>query len=396
MPAYARREIVPSGEVGVYHCVARCVRRAFLCGVDFYSGQDYEHRRDWIRERLEHLASIFAIDICVYTVMSNHLHLVLRTRPDLVPEWSTEEVALRWMRLHPPRDPGTGQRTEPSPGDINRIASNPERIEQVREQLASLSWFMRCLCEPIVRCANKEDECTGRFWEGRFHSQRLIDEGAILAGSIYVDLNPIRAGMADTPEEAIYTSAFDRICGLSNGGPSTMDGSPSGLDVLSSPEPSDLPEPTSPGRSDAWLCKLSIDEGPDGASDTLSLSAQSEMVEVLEAEETQSTTPPSPARRPALRASNQGFLPIPLEHYLSLLDWTGRRLRGPGQGSIPTTLAPILERLGLKVDGWVETMRRFGQWFKTAVGHRASLKALAAQRGKAWLYGQAGAALAFR
>ena len=268
MPAYARREIVPSDEVGVYHCTARCVRRAFLCGVDSYSGQDYEHRREWIRQRLEHLASIFAIDICVYTVMSNHLHLVVRTRPDLVPEWSAEDVAWRWMRLHPPRDPGTGQRTEPSPGDINRIASNPERIEQVRGQLASLSWFMRCLCEPIARRANKEDECTGRFWEGRFHSQRLIDEGAILAGSIYVDLNPIRAGMAETPEEATYTSAFDRICGLSNDGPSKMDGSPSGLDVLSSPEPSDQPVPTSPGRSDAWLCKLSIDEGPNGASDT--------------------------------------------------------------------------------------------------------------------------------
>ena len=95
MPAYARREIVPSDEVGVYHCVARCVRRAFLCGVDAYSAQDYEHRRDWIRERLEQLASVFAIDICAYTVMSNHLHLVLRTRPDLVPDWSAEEVAWR-------------------------------------------------------------------------------------------------------------------------------------------------------------------------------------------------------------------------------------------------------------------------------------------------------------
>src|SRR5208282_1820253 len=96
MPTYARGQIVVEDLVGVYHCIARCVRRAFLCGVDSYSGQDYEHRRDWIRERLEHLASIFAIDICAYAVMSNHLHLVSRTRPDLVPEWSAEEVAWRW------------------------------------------------------------------------------------------------------------------------------------------------------------------------------------------------------------------------------------------------------------------------------------------------------------
>jgi hypothetical protein len=328
-------------------------------------------------------------------LMSNHLHLILRTRPDVVPEWSDEEVALRWLRLHPARDPETGQCTEPTAGDIHRIISNPERVEQVRGRLASLSWLMRNLCEPIARRANKEDECTGRFWEGRFHSQRLIDESAILAGSIYVDLNPIRAGMAEMPEEAVFTSAFDRIRGRSNGGSATTDVTKSCVDDSLEHEPSGPSEPTGPGRPDAWLCKLSIDEGPSGASNTLSVSAESGLSPV-EATETQSAIPVSPARRPTVRASNQGYLPISLEHYLSLLDWTGRQVRGCGQGSIPATLAPILDRLGVKIDGWVETMRRFGQWFKTAVGRRESLKALAAQRGKAWLYGQTGASVAFR
>ncbi len=94
MPAYPRSQIVSADEVGVYHCVARCVRRAFLCGLDVESGHDYEHRKKWIRERLEELAAVFAIDICGYAVMSNHIHLVLRVRPDLAREWSFEYLTL--------------------------------------------------------------------------------------------------------------------------------------------------------------------------------------------------------------------------------------------------------------------------------------------------------------
>ena len=122
MPAYPRSQIVPTDEVGIYHCIVRCVRRAFLCGVDPFSGRDYEHRKDWIRQRLEQLAAIFAIEICGYAVMSNHLHLILRIRPDLAQDWSDEELALRWLRLFPPRDSRTGQPVEPAQCDLNRIA----------------------------------------------------------------------------------------------------------------------------------------------------------------------------------------------------------------------------------------------------------------------------------
>ncbi len=82
-PAYPRREIVPGDEIGVYHCIARCVRKAFLCGVDPTTVLDYEHRKEWIRERLEQLASIFAIDICGYAVMSNPWLQGQRRRPRL-------------------------------------------------------------------------------------------------------------------------------------------------------------------------------------------------------------------------------------------------------------------------------------------------------------------------
>jgi hypothetical protein len=97
MPTYSRGQIVLEDQVGVYHCIARCVRRAFLCGVDPYTGQDFSHRKNWILDRMRGLAGLFAIEVCGYSVMSNHLHLVLRNRPDIAEQWSSDEIALRML-----------------------------------------------------------------------------------------------------------------------------------------------------------------------------------------------------------------------------------------------------------------------------------------------------------
>jgi hypothetical protein len=127
--------------------------------------------------------------VCGYSVMSNHLHLVLRNRPDIAEQWSADEIALRWCRVFPPRDDATG---EPIEHDLAMLTANSERLSELRKRLANLSWFMKCLCEKIARASNHEDGSSGRFWASRFRSVALLDEAAILACSVYVDLNPIR------------------------------------------------------------------------------------------------------------------------------------------------------------------------------------------------------------
>jgi putative transposase len=193
-----------------YHCISRCVRRAFLCGKDSHTGFDFEHRRQWIVDRIKLLCSVFAVDLCAYAVMNNHYHIVLRIDVDAINQWSDQEVARRWMRIF----------SGPSlmhqyPGNADLTESELEYVTDLfdtwRHRLCDLSWFMRCLNEPIARMANAEDHCTGRFWEGRFKSQALLDARAVLACMAYVDLNPIRAAMARTPEQSDYTSIQERI-----------------------------------------------------------------------------------------------------------------------------------------------------------------------------------------
>jgi hypothetical protein len=125
--------------------------------------------------------------------MWNHYHTILRTRPDLVATWSDREVAMRWLQLFPKNHSIAGALTSPTEEQISALTSLPERIAQLRTRLCSLSWFMGRLNEFIARAANKEDKVKGRFWESRFKCQALLDEAAIAACMVYVDLNPIRA-----------------------------------------------------------------------------------------------------------------------------------------------------------------------------------------------------------
>jgi len=164
-----------------YHCVSRCVRRAFLCGKDSQTGFDFEHRRQWIVDRIKLLCSVFAIDLCAYAVMSNHYHIVVRIDVDASRTWSDREVAERWIQLF---SGSSAVRRFLSGCSLNKVeqARVTELIAIWRLRLQDLSWFMRCL-----------------------------NERALLACMAYVDLNPIRAAIAQSPEQSEFTSIQERI-----------------------------------------------------------------------------------------------------------------------------------------------------------------------------------------
>lgn len=193
-----------------YHCIARCVRRAFLCGQDKQSGRSFDHRKTWLVTRFKKLSEVFAIDIPAYAVMSNHYHLVLHVDKARSEGWSREEVIVRWKRLYegPELVQRFAQGEALSDAELEIINRT---VEVWRSRLASISWFMSCLNYHIALHANKEDGCTGRFWEGRFKSQALLDDAALLSCMAYVDLNPIRAGLAASLEESDFTSIQHRI-----------------------------------------------------------------------------------------------------------------------------------------------------------------------------------------
>ncbi|MFH1137119.1 MAG: transposase [Pseudomonadota bacterium] len=341
--ASVRSETIVEGEEGLYHCISRCVRRAFLCGEDPYTGQSFEHRKGWVRERLKYLSSLFAIEVCAYAVMSNHLHAVIRTRPDWAEGWSDEETARRWAALFPPRDE-KGKKLQVTEEMIKAL-SLEGGIGEKRVRLGSVSWLMRCLNEAIARRANREDGCKGRFWEGRFKCQVLLDDSAVLACMAYVDLNPIRAGIADTPETGLFTSARDRISAFASQGLAEAASENNGEQTPPRRERVSR-ETTNSSRAD-WLCPLGGD----------------------------------------VSGFRRGILDMTTGEYLSLLDWTGRQIREKADGVIPDHLDPILERLNVENGNWLPLMENYGRLFHRAVGNVGSLRTAARRAGLRWFQG---------
>ena len=151
-------------------------------------------------ERLRFLSSVFAIDVCAYAVLANHFHVVLRVDRERAQSWLEAEVIERYGRLF-----GLAK------GQLATLDEERAKVEVWRERLWDLSWMMRSLNEWIAGRANREDECRGRFWEGRFRCQPLLDEAGLLTCMTYVDLNPVRAGVRDRLDDAEFTTIAARL-----------------------------------------------------------------------------------------------------------------------------------------------------------------------------------------
>ncbi len=369
--ALPRSKYVQEGQEGVYHCFSRCVRRAFLYGFDPLTGRDFSHRKALLVKRLRHLAAVFAIEVCAYAVLANHYHLILRTRPDMVELWSDEEVARRWLTLFPRQRDPNGNGLAPGEQEICALADCPERIAELRRRLSSLSWFMGRLNESIARAANKEDAVKGRFWESRFKCQALLDDTAVAACMVYVDLNPIRAGLAATPEASDFTSIQERIRAWRQ---ETMTVASAPTDEAQDPQSDSVDrEMKVPNTSD------SVFELISAASDTFDgLTFSASWLCPIQSD-----------------CGRRGILPMGTEEYLDLVDRSGRILRSDKREAMDADLAPILRRIGANPDAWPTTISCFGSRFRLAAGLLSSLRRFADQLGRHWFIGVSAARAAF-
>jgi REP element-mobilizing transposase RayT len=292
----ARNQLISLETTPYYHCISRCVRRAFLWGEDSLTGNNYKHRKAWVISRLRELADAFAIDICAYAVMSNHYHLVLRVDRRQADAWGSSQVVEQWRKLY--KVPQLVARYHRGKSTTQAEAVEAEgMIATWRHRLTDISWFMRSLNERLARQANEEDGCTGRFWEGRFKSQALLDEAAVLTCMSYVDLNPVRAGIAETPEDADFTSIQQRI--------------------------------RQHQQQNARSAK---------SKGELQLIPLMPLVKQVKKR----------------RENTIGFA---LTDYLELIDWAGRAIREHKHGAIPEHAPPILQRIGLETGRYLEHLR---------------------------------------
>jgi len=344
------------------HAVSRCVRRAYL------AGGKYEHRKDWLEQRLRLLTEVFAVQVAGYAVMSNHLHVVLRMQPAVAMEWSAASVVERWWTIYPRQRLRDGTPVPATAAQITQQAMDTAWVETRRKRLSDLGWLMRGLKEEIARRANREDGCTGAFWEGRFTSVPLLDNAALVACMAYVDLNPVRAKTAPTPEDSLHTGGRTRIRAR-NRWQAVAKLRTRGRD---------------PARLQRLLERVGLDARATHAEDGLWLTPMGDCC--VDEEDADEASVGEGAHRPGGRGRPRPRMGLTLDEYLELLDATGRTVAKGKRGVIDPRLKPILDRLDLRVEDWIATMVGWRMlWGGSAIGRHATRAAEAARRGLDWI-----------
>jgi len=319
----ARNSLIDLSATPYYHIISRCVRRAYLCGKDRLTGKSFNHRRQWLIDRIKLLASVFAMDIAAYTIMSNHYHLVLRVNRELALSWSMDEVIDRWYRLYRGNPLVDLYRCGQIKDELSLLLVK-EYAQLWRHRLYDISWFMGNLNQTIAREANREDGCKGRYWEGRFKSQALLDETALLGCMMYVDLNPIRAKVCKDLQSSDFTSIQERI----------------------------------------------------KAYQTTSQTSQTNI-----------NNNQPPALLPFGPSQNEGAIAFSLVDYLELADWSGRAIHPQKRGFIDNKVPKLIATLDIAEEDWIEEIKNFRRHYGSFAGTKANLRQCANDHNRCWLKG---------
>lgn len=335
----ARKNIVDVTVTRWYHCLSRCVRGGYLMG------EGFEDRKQWVENRLKLLTSAFSISVGGFAIMDNHLHVLCRLDPEDAKQWTAEEVIRRWIAVYPPATLAVEDKKILQMWIEHQI-KDEKRVEVLRERLTDLGWFMKALKEPLSRMANKIDGCKGAFWQARYKSIAVLDMEALLATCAYIDLNPVAAGIAESPEKSRHTSIRQRVKHVRAKGK---------IDVLKAARLGSVAGSKAAGNieQDHWLVPIE-----DRRSHTHSKT----------------------------KSKREGMLvTFSLGSYLLLVDYTGRLYRN-NKARMSAGLSEVFDRLGTSQELWTDLIKKMlssrelrGNYF---AGDQEKVQELAHQRGQ--------------